>query len=469
MLLICPACTKRYRVAPGSIPASGRAVKCASCHHSWRAESADASPVASDAVPVTPLPAGSRGPAAARGAPRQFARTGSAPMTGKAAGDVMAGRAFSRPLRAGGSALARLSESYAEEEAAALQDGDVMPAGDTGWEAPVPTFDMDLDSRISEAMASPQISRLIDQERSGNISQGPGGPLGTGNASAAGAVMGRFPYTDHGGGPMPDSRSDASVRPRGPLSAAARLVATLAGAVAGGLEAALSGLDRMRRDDTAAVLTPGDRKVTEWRIAQLRRARRRMTPTKMAGWLALGTMLVGLAYTGIFHRETVAAVWPRAGEMYAALGGIDRAPALTIDRVAHRFAVSTQGPVVELSGFLRHDGDTPVAAPVLRADALDGAGVILSSWAFRVDGPARLSPMSETPFRTRALTPVGTKDVALSVMSEKERALLAPELSPRVMSADGAALGEGFFMQKTTSGWDTGAEALAVAPPRAQD
>jgi predicted Zn finger-like uncharacterized protein len=35
MLLICPECSAKYNVADGAIPAAGRAVRCAACHHGW--------------------------------------------------------------------------------------------------------------------------------------------------------------------------------------------------------------------------------------------------------------------------------------------------------------------------------------------------------------------------------------------------------------------------------------------------
>lgn len=37
MILICPNCAKRYRLAPGSLGAAGRMVRCQGCGHVWRA------------------------------------------------------------------------------------------------------------------------------------------------------------------------------------------------------------------------------------------------------------------------------------------------------------------------------------------------------------------------------------------------------------------------------------------------
>lgn len=35
MLLTCPECNAKYNVADGAIPATGRSVRCAACHHTW--------------------------------------------------------------------------------------------------------------------------------------------------------------------------------------------------------------------------------------------------------------------------------------------------------------------------------------------------------------------------------------------------------------------------------------------------
>lgn len=52
MILTCPACSTRYVVKDGSVPAGGRKVRCASCKHSWH-QDGDPAPVdavAADAV-----------------------------------------------------------------------------------------------------------------------------------------------------------------------------------------------------------------------------------------------------------------------------------------------------------------------------------------------------------------------------------------------------------------------------------
>jgi predicted Zn finger-like uncharacterized protein len=64
MILNCPACSAKYRLADTAIPAQGRKVRCAACGHSWHQmpEVASASPASDPAAepiaPARPLSAG---------------------------------------------------------------------------------------------------------------------------------------------------------------------------------------------------------------------------------------------------------------------------------------------------------------------------------------------------------------------------------------------------------------------------
>ena len=42
MILTCPACSTKYVVKDGAIPAGGRQVRCASCKHSWHQDPEEA-------------------------------------------------------------------------------------------------------------------------------------------------------------------------------------------------------------------------------------------------------------------------------------------------------------------------------------------------------------------------------------------------------------------------------------------
>ncbi|MGL4540909.1 MAG: zinc-ribbon domain-containing protein [Polymorphobacter sp.] len=52
MILTCPECSARYRLADGAIPAAGRSVQCASCKHSWFEAGSDGPPPAAAPEPA---------------------------------------------------------------------------------------------------------------------------------------------------------------------------------------------------------------------------------------------------------------------------------------------------------------------------------------------------------------------------------------------------------------------------------
>jgi predicted Zn finger-like uncharacterized protein len=53
MILTCPACAARYRLADDAIPPEGRIVRCASCQHSWHEKPAPPAPAPAPAA-ITP-------------------------------------------------------------------------------------------------------------------------------------------------------------------------------------------------------------------------------------------------------------------------------------------------------------------------------------------------------------------------------------------------------------------------------
>lgn len=424
MILICPACSTKYEVASGSIPPQGRAVKCASCHHSWMAR---------PDMPRSPVPP-------------LHKRTGTIAPKVPAGGYAVAGSGtgFAHPARfsQGSAALAALFDSDEEEMRP-------EPVGEWKGITPQPASEA-----IDDVLNMPQIARLLGQQEeqekvavaaASRRTSRPKASPGAASAVAANAAAAKV------------ARAAAEPRP-GPLRLAARMLAqgiSDLGDLAGNGLATLLG---QGHSDEDAVATPGDRKVTEWRLEQLRRARRRMTPTKMFGWVALAGAFAAMVYAIAFLRHDLSAYWPQAARAYAAVGLGPEIDPLSISSVNYRYARSPQGPVVELTGFVAHGGEEPLRAPLIRADALGADGTLLTSWAFALEGVSRIMPQSETPFRTRALMPDGAARVRVSLMGAEERADLEQSLPEVITALEGGAGGNAFFMRKTTSGWGSGGE-----------
>jgi len=57
MIITCPECNARYRLADDAIPSGGRSLRCASCAHRWFEAGAERAPAASppEAPPVEPV------------------------------------------------------------------------------------------------------------------------------------------------------------------------------------------------------------------------------------------------------------------------------------------------------------------------------------------------------------------------------------------------------------------------------
>ena len=404
MHLICPACNTGYEVPAESILPQGRSVKCATCDHTWLARPAI-------------MPAA---PPAATPSPRR------------------AGASFARPARSshGSAALAALFDN---EEAAPTYHG-AADAGLAKSKPAPPKFNRaGFDAQVEDMLGMPEIARLLQQAEDG---------------------------PEQGDGPVPSASRDKSAPTPGPFRQVMRgFVDAFTGLVAVA-DNALEALLVRGQGEAEPVRTPGDRKVTEWRLEQLRRARRRMTPAKLAGWSLFYATLGAMVWGGVFLREEIAGHWPQAGAAYDRFGLINPAEPLEVSSISHRFARSPQGNVVELAGLVGNRGDTAVPAPLIRADALGGDGSVLSSWAFTLDDVRMVTPATEIPFRSRALTPDGTVSVRVAILNARERAELERAV-PGIAASIEAATAPGtssttFFMRKTTSGWGAGDEPQPI-------
>lgn len=143
------------------------------------------------------------------------------------------------------------------------------------------------------------------------------------------------------------------------------------------------------------------------------RDKNRLTPWRAFGWSAWVAMIAGAAYAVVAYRDEIVKVAPSAADAYAVVG-IETEPfGLKIEEVAHRLAISTGGPMIEITGTLRNSGDEAVVAPLLQAEALGARGELLSRWTFRPQEEV-VRQDSAVEFMTRNPAPEGVSEVALS-------------------------------------------------------
>jgi predicted Zn finger-like uncharacterized protein len=148
------------------------------------------------------------------------------------------------------------------------------------------------------------------------------------------------------------------------------------------------------------------------------REKNRLTPLRAFGWSAWLAAVAGAAYALVVYRDDIVKIAPSAADAYAVIG-IEADPyGLKIDNVRHRLAMSTGGPMIEISGSLRNDGKVAVAAPLLQAEALGPRGELLSRWTF-APSAAEVAGVGAVEFVTRAPAPEGVVEVALSFAPAK--------------------------------------------------
>jgi predicted Zn finger-like uncharacterized protein len=143
------------------------------------------------------------------------------------------------------------------------------------------------------------------------------------------------------------------------------------------------------------------------------RDKNRLTPWRAFGWSAWVAAVAGAAYAVVAYRDEIVKVAPSAAEAYAVVG-IETDPfGLKIENVRHRLAMSTNGPVIEITGSLRNQGVAAIDAPLLQAEALGPRGELLARWTFTPEEPT-VSGEDAIEFMTRNAAPDGVAEVALS-------------------------------------------------------
>ena len=143
------------------------------------------------------------------------------------------------------------------------------------------------------------------------------------------------------------------------------------------------------------------------------REKNRMTPLRALGWSVWIGIVAATCFVAYAYRNDIVALWPKAAGAYAVIGIEANPHGLRIEQVAHRFAMSTGGPTIEITGVLRNDSNAGVTAPLMQAEALGPKGELLARWTFALDA-AEIGKGASADFVTRAPAPEGVVEVALS-------------------------------------------------------
>ena len=151
------------------------------------------------------------------------------------------------------------------------------------------------------------------------------------------------------------------------------------------------------------------------------REKNRLTPGRVFGWM----MLVSLSLAGLFSayhfRDNIVSILPASEKLYASFGIQANPFGLSLENLSHRVAMSTAGPILEISGELHNGSLDTRPPPLLLAEVLDGRGKLLASWTFAAD-PISIAPGQHIAFTTRYPAPDGLTDVVLSLAPEKSQA-----------------------------------------------
>lgn len=143
------------------------------------------------------------------------------------------------------------------------------------------------------------------------------------------------------------------------------------------------------------------------------RDKNRLTPWRAFGWSAWVAAVAGAAYAVVAYRDEIVKAAPTAADAYAVVGIETNPYGLKIENVSHRLAMSTGGPMIEITGALRNRGADALNAPLLQAEALGPRGELLARWTFKPEEPT-VNGGGLVQFTTRNTAPEGVAEVALS-------------------------------------------------------
>ncbi len=479
MIVTCPHCQTNYAIDDACIPTTGRSVRCAACAQSWYVPS----PVPIEML--TPLD-----PDAQSGRPRQFGKS----LSGASFADASLASGRRRDFQTqefqpshqhgprfdGTTALAYLNDREPVsdiDENDFVSEQDLSAAPDSVTDSVPDIEEADWEQIEAEVQAIRQA-----EERATNS------PFHRELQALEDALTERGPGTPEAE-PQGVAKTGTAVIPHDPEAArqaeelqalaqdAGSAFTTLGNVLTRSAQIAMKSIAAIKipvvrlpeiklgqrtekttepEEPTPFVYTPGDDAVDNFREQTRRQARRRLTPIKALGWMAWAGVFVGLLAGAYIFRGQIMEFAPGSQRAFAALGLYQpEIYPVKIISTQHRYAMSSGGPVIELRGTIRHEGKTPLAAPMLRAEAYDARNVLLAAWEFAPQ-TRQLLPMMETPFLSRAPAPDGVARVKLT--------LVPPDNMALPVSAEER---QQFFMESMTGGWSNNNEPapIALEPP----
>ena len=388
MIISCPSCSARYDIDDSRFLPAGRSVRCSSCQTSWFVPA----PQGVETLMPSARIRDSQSPSPAdQGAPADeglFAKSGA---EGAASG-MFGDEPRATPMRRANDRTSdRTSdrEGFSGREEPRPQRG---PMAERRKEAPASRSASHDNSKVENATPLRRTSdRVVDTDwrevptkqnmpGADNVGEGHHGASRNHKSSAGmsgnkssgdGRGNGDDPTTILGGAPG-EVFASVSVQPRE-------------------LENALK---RVRRKAKA-------------------REKNRLTPLRLVGWAMLLSAVCGLFFAGYTFRDEIVRFAPGSAAVYATVG-IEASPyGLDLQNIDYRVALSTTGPVIELTGELLNEDERAIAPPLLLAEALDMRGKLLASWTFDVD-QAEIAAGDIASFSTRAPAPEGMVEVVLS-------------------------------------------------------
>ncbi|MEL7487762.1 MAG: DUF3426 domain-containing protein [Pseudomonadota bacterium] len=375
MIITCPNCATRYDVEDARFAENGRSVRCAVCETSWFVPAPE---------PIGNLVRGAVAPSVSYDAPDVSQEPEEDALFAPIDPDAASGDPSPR----------KNARASAEDEGG---------------------FFKRLRSR--EAEDGPAPDRIVDDQRAFNDSSEPRRRAGDVVDAAFEDVSGG---ETEGDGEFVDRRRGFGRRLRDQRRRSTALAP---------LDDIDETAERVFNDEffTALRVQPRDleKAIRKARRRAEARDKNRLTPWRAVGWsLWLGAIGAAM-FVAFAYRQDIVNAWPEAEAAYAVIGVEAEAQGLKIVDVSHRFATSTLGPSIEISGVLFNNTGTAASAPLMQAEAFDADGALLARWTFELD-VADLPAGERAPFQTRSIAPDGVAEIAISFAPEAPRPRVGP-------------------------------------------